>query len=147
MAEIINSCDVACFVKPGGICPFCKMALALLEDLKARQSFRLHSEDLFSDEREALRLMEQPAQVMHRAFCDLLLPLADYRCLEFMDRSSALCVCAIARPFMAVLQRPSTFFRSCVASYCLSILPSLLRVAYAIKPRASSLLAPYLGAC
>mmetsp|Transcript_19337 Transcript_19337/g.37640 ORF Transcript_19337/g.37640 Transcript_19337/m.37640 type:complete len:512 (+) Transcript_19337:232-1767(+) len=63
MAEIINSCDVACFVKPGGICPFCKMALALLEDLKARQSFRLHSEDLFSDEREALRLMEQPAQV------------------------------------------------------------------------------------
>jgi glutaredoxin-related protein len=58
LTQAVNSSDVVCFVKPGGLCPFCNLATkALLEASAAmgEAAFSLHIADLLSDDREALR--------------------------------------------------------------------------------------------
>lgn len=57
LAKVVNESDVACFLKPGGLCPFCNMATSLLVDLQRETSFTLHFADLLSDERETLAMM------------------------------------------------------------------------------------------
>jgi len=56
IAAHVNANDIACFVKPGSLCPFCNMATALLEAADTQLGFSYHSADLLHDEREALRL-------------------------------------------------------------------------------------------
>ena len=62
LSEAVRHSDVVCFVKPGGLCPFCTTASRLL--LAAARAtgdapahFTLHIADLFNEEREALRVM------------------------------------------------------------------------------------------
>lgn len=53
----VNGYDVSVFVKPGGLCPFCNMTLALLRRELSAREFSLHEADLLHDEREALKVM------------------------------------------------------------------------------------------
>ena len=62
LSEAVRHSDVVCFIKPGGLCPFCNTATRLL--LAAARAtgdapahFTLHIADLFNEDREALRVM------------------------------------------------------------------------------------------
>jgi glutaredoxin len=55
-AAAVNKSDVVCWLKPGGLCPFCNMSIALLKKLQERKGFSLETLDLMHDEREALKL-------------------------------------------------------------------------------------------
>lgn len=65
LAAAVNSSDIVCFVKPGGLCPFCRLATSILVGVhrEAKGSdgkypaFTLHLADLFNEDREALRRM------------------------------------------------------------------------------------------
>lgn len=53
----VNGHDVAVFEKPGGLCPFCRMAVTLLRSEQSERGFSLFVGDLLHDEREGLKLM------------------------------------------------------------------------------------------
>lgn len=55
LADAVNTSDAAVLVKPGGLCPFCNMALEVLRK-HAEGGAAVHSADLLHDEREALKL-------------------------------------------------------------------------------------------
>jgi len=60
LVEAINESDVVCFVKPGGLCPFCNLASKILLEYSVAEGappFALHIGDLLLEDREALRLM------------------------------------------------------------------------------------------
>ena len=68
IVQSIHHSDVVCFVKPGGLCPFCNMASKTLIAASACDAgesstgeraprFSLHIADLMNDDREALRLL------------------------------------------------------------------------------------------
>lgn len=60
LTQAVNHSDVVCFVKPGGLCPFCNLASRLLLETasaKEKPPFTLHIADLFNEDREALRMM------------------------------------------------------------------------------------------
>ena len=57
LGEAINYSDVVCFVKPGGLCPFCNLASRVLVAAANGDTFTLHIADLLNEDREALRLM------------------------------------------------------------------------------------------
>jgi len=57
IAAITNESDVACFLKPGGLCPFCNLATTSLSDAQKQRSFTLHLADLMADDREVLSIM------------------------------------------------------------------------------------------
>lgn len=57
LAKVVNESDVACFAKPGGLCPFCTKATKLLEEFQTECRFTLHVADLLGDERDALGFM------------------------------------------------------------------------------------------
>lgn len=54
IAKTINGSDVVCFVMPGGMCSYCKMAKDLLLKQQDQVEFSLHVADLLSIERNAL---------------------------------------------------------------------------------------------
>mmetsp|Transcript_46229 Transcript_46229/g.128468 ORF Transcript_46229/g.128468 Transcript_46229/m.128468 type:complete len:338 (+) Transcript_46229:85-1098(+) len=53
----IDGNDVAVFVKPGGLCPFCTLTEQLLHSAQAAHGCLVHVEDLLHDEREGLKMM------------------------------------------------------------------------------------------
>jgi glutaredoxin-related protein len=57
MVALINNYDILCFVKPGGLCPFCNMAQADLQAYQETHTFSLHIATLLDEEREVMRLM------------------------------------------------------------------------------------------
>lgn len=52
----INGSDVVCFVKPGGLCPFCNLATRIFEEQLTQNKFGLHIADLLYEDREALKV-------------------------------------------------------------------------------------------
>ena len=53
----IDDNDVVLLVKPGGLCPFCNLAITLLRREQASKGFTLSVADLLHDEREGLKVM------------------------------------------------------------------------------------------
>ena len=60
LAAIVERWDVAVFVKPGGLCPFCNLATSILLRVHADEAFpqfSLHIADLLSEDRDVLCAM------------------------------------------------------------------------------------------
>ena len=55
----INGSDVVCFVKPGGVCPFCNLATRILDEAATELGFTLHIADLLAEDRESLKVAMQ----------------------------------------------------------------------------------------